>query len=188
MSKSTSKPATRKPTSPKAPARETSPKPSTRQKAATPPPEAAPATHIDAVETLPADMHLAGPLQERADTILGMVRQDVANAELGKFFALRAGVGMIVVKEMCHHGEWAAQMLRMLPGRTPRTLRRYMADARTFLDAKALMASDIWDQLASVGQAQLGAAAGRLLLGDGSAGGEAAADADAGEPWTCPTR
>jgi len=104
----------------------------------------------------------------RIDGVLGMVRQDINNAEIGKFFALRAGVGMIVVKEMCPHGEWSQAMLKMLPGRSPATLRRYMGAARDFLDSKALMARDIWDKLASVGSSALGAAAAGLLLGDGT--------------------
>ena len=128
--------------------------------------------------TAAAPTGLTQPAQDRVDAILGMVQQDISNAEVGKFFALRAGVGLIVVKEFCDHGEWASQMLRMLPGRAPRTLRRYMSDARGFLDSRALMAADIWDRLASVGQEQLGRVAGRLLIGEGKGGGEGHSAAD----------
>ncbi|HRR34744.1 MAG TPA: hypothetical protein P5026_11630 [Kiritimatiellia bacterium] len=108
----------------------------------------------------------------RVEGILGQVNRDIGNAELGRFFALRAGCGLIVVKELCEHGEWGDEMVRMLPSRAARTLRRYMSEARDFLEAKALLARDVWDKLVSVGQ--LDGAAGTLLLGNGgkSAGKE----------------
>jgi len=123
-----------------------------------------------AVEILPpsAPAGLTSEDRARVDGVLGMVRQDIRNAEIGRFFAMRAGVGLIVVKELCDHGEWGQEMIRMIPDRSPRTLRKYMAEARDFLDSKAIMARDIWDKLASVGSSALGAAAAGLLLGDGS--------------------
>lgn len=107
---------------------------------------------------------VAADSRDRANSILGQVRQDIDNAELGRFFALRAGVGLIVVKELCAHGEFMGEALRMIPNRTPRTLRRYMDEARGFLDAKALMAHDAWLPLS-----QVGSRSGRLL---GPGGGE----------------
>lgn len=117
-------------------------------------------------EVLPAGSPaaVAAASRERSDGILVQVRQDIDNAELGRFFALRAGVGLIVVKELCAHGEFMPEALRMIPGRHPRTLQRYINEARLFLDAKALMAHDVWLPLSQVGQRS-----GRLL---GPGGGE----------------
>jgi hypothetical protein len=117
---------------------------------------------------------LAAASRERSDGILVQVRQDIDNAELGRFFELRAGVGLIVVKELCAHGEFMPEALRMIPGRHPRTLQRYIAGARQFLDAKALMAHEVWLPLSQVGQRS-----GRLLGpgGDGDALPQPAADA-----------
>ena len=101
----------------------------------------------------------------KVEGILAQINRDIGNAELGRFFALRAGCGLIVVKELCEHGEWGSEMVRMIPNRSPRTLRNYMNNARDFLENKELMARDVWDKLLGVGQ--LEQTAGRLLLGDG---------------------
>lgn len=130
--------------------------------------EQAAASHPQAQdpEVLPAGSPaaIAADSRERASGILGQVRQDIDNAELGRFFALRAGVGLIVVKELCAHGEFMPEALRMIPNRHPATLRRYINEARQFLEAKALMAHEVWLPLSQVGQRS-----GRLL---GPGGGE----------------
>lgn len=113
---------------------------------------------------------LSPEARAKVEGILAQVNQDIGNAELGRFFALRAGCGLIMVKELCEHGEWGEEMVRMFPSRSPATLRRYMGTARDFLETKALLARDVWDKLLSVGQ--LTDTAGRLLLGDGGASGK----------------
>jgi hypothetical protein len=110
----------------------------------------------------------------RVEGILGQVAADIGNAEIGQFFALRAGVGLIVVRELCERGEWGPEMVKCIPNRDPRTLRRYMSKARDFLENKALMARDIWDKLASVGAAELGGGDGRLMIGEGAKAGAGA--------------
>ena len=105
--------------------------------------------------------------RSRVEGILGQVSSDIGNAEIGQFFALRAGVGLIVVRELCEHGEWGPEMVRMLPNRHPSTLRRYMAKAHDFLEDRALMAREIWDKLASVCSGELTDGGGRMLIGEG---------------------
>jgi len=112
-------------------------------------------------------------VRAKVEGILAQINRDIGNAELGRFFALRAGCGLIVVKELCEHGEWGAEMLRMMPNRSPRTLRNYMSKAHDFLETKALMARDVWDKL--LGVCQLEETAGRLLLGTGKPDEKAAA-------------
>lgn len=105
----------------------------------------------------------------RVEGILGQVGEDIRNAELGRFYGLRAGIGLIVVKELCEHGEWGEEMVRMIPDRSPRTLRNYMKGAHAFLEDKALLARDIYDKLAAVGGNLLASDTGRrLMLGDGT--------------------
>ncbi|NCA83764.1 MAG: hypothetical protein EOM72_13680, partial [Opitutae bacterium] len=108
---------------------------------------------------------LTPEVRAKVEGILAQVNLDIGNAELGRFFALRAGCGLIVVKELCEHGEWGAEMTRLCPQRHSDTLRRYMRNARGFLLTKALMARDVWDKLLSVGP--LEDTSMRLLLGDG---------------------
>ena len=61
----------------------------------------------------------------KTNTILEMVNQDINKAEIGKFFALRAGVGLLVVKGMCPHGEWGGMILQAMPGRAAHYTRVY---------------------------------------------------------------
>ena len=103
-----------------------------------------------------------------AEQIVNQINQDIGNAEMGRFFALRAGVGLIVVREMCGHGPFGLAMAEMMPDRSGRTLRRYMKGAHDFLETKALEAREIWGPLSSVGA--LSASGGRLMIGDGKAG------------------
>lgn len=121
-----------------------------------------------------ASAALTPEARAKVEGILAQVNQDIGHAELGRFFALRAGCGLIVVKELCEHGEWGEEMVRMVPNRSPRTLRLYMGNARDFLETKALLARDVWDKLLSVGQ--LEGAAGRLLLGVGGEDGGKSAE------------
>ena len=99
----------------------------------------------------------------KTNTILEMVNQDINKAEIGKFFALRAGVGLLVVKGMCPHGEWGGMILQAMPGRAPRTIREYMTDAKKFLEAKGIVAGDIWQELSEFDPATM------LTQGDGGA-------------------
>lgn len=105
-----------------------------------------------------------------AEQIVQQINQDIGNAEMGRFFALRAGVGLIVVREMCGHGPFGLAMAEMMPDRSGRTLRRYMKGAHDFLETKALEAREIWGPLSSIGSGALSASGGRLMIGDGKAG------------------
>ena len=66
----------------------------------------------------------------------GMVRQireDMANAELGDFCRLRAGVGLVNFRELNAHGQWMGEMMKAFPGKSARTLQRYMQNAGKWL-------------------------------------------------------
>lgn len=66
-------------------------------------------------------------------SLLRQVGDDMANAELGDFCRLRAGVGLLRFREMNPHGEWMAEMAAAFPNRSPRTLQRYMQQASKFI-------------------------------------------------------
>jgi len=80
----------------------------------------------------------------KANGILEMVNSDIGNAEIGKFFACRAGVGLLILKDMCPHGDWTTEITKAMPGRAPCTLRRYMIDSRDYLESKGVTASQVW--------------------------------------------
>jgi hypothetical protein len=116
------------------------------------------AGHVDA---------LTMETRKGAEQIVNQINQDIGNAEMGRFFALRAGVGLIVVREMCGHGPFGLAMAEMMPHRSGRTLRRYMKGAHDFLETKALEAREIWGPLSGIGAGALSATGGRLMIGDG---------------------
>jgi len=68
-----------------------------------------------------------------AKSLVNQVRDDMGNAELGDFCRLRAGVGLLRFRELNPHGEWMTEMTAAFPGRSPRTLQRYMQQAAKFI-------------------------------------------------------
>lgn len=105
----------------------------------------------------------------KTNSILDMVNSDINNAEIGKFYALRAGVGLLVVKAMCPHGEWGGIINKAMPGRAPRTIRSYMADSKKYLDDKGVAASEVWQGLSEFEPATMliQGNGGTLLLASG---------------------
>lgn len=99
--------------------------------------------------------------------ILDLVNMDIGNAQIGKVFALRAGVGLIIVKDMCLHGEWKDILPKAMPHRSPRTLRGYQKDAKDWLEQKGLKATDVWNGLYDFNPAVLTQENGRLMLPKG---------------------
>lgn len=108
----------------------------------------------------------------KTNSILDMVNSDINNAEIGKFYALRAGVGLLVVKAMCPHGEWGGIINKAMPGRAPRTIRSYMADSKKYLDDKGVTAGDVWQGLSEFEPATMlvQGSGGTLLLASGEGG------------------
>jgi len=111
----------------------------------------------------------------RIDGIMQQVHADIGNAELGRFFALRAGVGLVATREYMPHGDWGAEIARAFPNRSERTIRRYMSEARDFLAERKLLASDVWHKMVSIDQHFLSQAAGQLLIGNAGTTGDAPA-------------
>ena len=118
-----------------------------------------------------------------AAEILAQANRDLGNAQIGKFFALRAGVALIVVKEMCGHGNYILLTAELMPNRSKRTLTRYVAEAHGFLEGKALMAREVWGALAKAGATALTDGGGRLQIGDGKGGGNLPAPVRAMGEW-----
>jgi len=99
------------------------------------------------------------------NNILDMVNMDIGNAQVGRVFALRAGVGLLIVKDMCLRGEWQTIIPNALPHRAPRTIRGYMKDAKKYLDSKGLKASNVWQGLSEFNPAMLAQSdTGALML------------------------
>ncbi|MCK9468165.1 MAG: hypothetical protein M0Q49_02005 [Porticoccaceae bacterium] len=143
-------------------------------------PPAAPATPATAeawdtpaaVEILPADAATPPPPADPAllHALLAQIGQDITNAEVGRFYALRAGIGLIVTREYIPHGEWGGAIAAAFPHRHPRTIRRYLKSARGFLEDRALMAAEVWPHIASIAPEQIAAAQHQQqrLLAEGS--------------------
>ena len=96
-----------------------------------------------------------------------MVERDIATAQVGRFFALRAGIGLMVIHEMCGHGQYQLAVAEMMPGRSGRTLHRYKSAAAEFVEANGLEARAVWADLSKVGRQARIADGGRLMIGDG---------------------
>ncbi|MFZ4397167.1 MAG: hypothetical protein ACOYOU_16250 [Kiritimatiellia bacterium] len=80
----------------------------------------------------------------KSETIATTVRTDMQVAESGMFHALRAGVGMLHIKNLYEHGDWGHRLIELFPDRDPRTLRRYMQVGNNFLEAKQIAPLDAW--------------------------------------------
>ncbi len=95
-----------------------------------------------------------------SSTIAQTVRGDMQTAENGMFYALRAGVGLLRIKELFQHGDWANELLNMFPEKAPRTLQKYMQVAGNFLEAKNVKALDVWNGMSVISSDRLLAAPG----------------------------
>ena len=83
----------------------------------------------------------------------GMVRQireDMANAELGDFCRLRAGVGLVNFRELNAHGQWMGEMMKAFPGKSARTLQRYMQNAGKWLAMVGVETGRAYEKLMSI--------------------------------------
>ena len=95
-----------------------------------------------------------------SSTIAQTVRGDMQTAENGMFYALRAGVGLLRIKELFQHGDWANELLDMFPEKAPRSLQKYMQVAGNFLEAKNVKALDVWNGMSAISSDRLLAAPG----------------------------
>ena len=118
-----------------------------------------------AVQVLPKQ-EVAASARVVADSILAQVANDMNIAELGKFYALRAGIGLLAVKGMVPHGGWAELVAARFPNRTERTIRRYQQDADAFLKERGLKVGEAWRKISEIDETLLRRAAARLLLGE----------------------
>lgn len=100
--------------------------------------------------------------------IADSVRADMQAAETGMFHALRAGVGLLRIRELHIDGSWEERMMNLFPGKTARTLQRYMQIASNFLEAKELEAKDAWNDMASIRTDRLLAAPADAAPGNGA--------------------
>jgi len=96
--------------------------------------------------------------------MLGQVCQDLANAQMGRFYALRAGVGLKAMKGQFEHGSWEAFIAATFPGKSMRTIQRYQKDAERFFEAKNTTAEKAWAAMFSEDAKLIDRAASQLLL------------------------
>jgi hypothetical protein len=82
--------------------------------------------------------------------IAGIVQQDLAAAAIGTFFGLRAGIGLLRIRDLCGHGSWEARMLDLCPGKSARMLRRYMQIGKSFLDDNSFDADAVWTRMTAI--------------------------------------
>ena len=107
------------------------------------------------------------------DGVRTVIGEDLNRAEVGMFCMLRAGVGLLVFKELCGHGEWEQRILELGGGKAPRTLRNYMKQALEFIIAHGVTPSQAWAELVKIDPSQVSAmmiaAPAPLALGAGEA-------------------
>jgi hypothetical protein len=84
-----------------------------------------------------------------------MIADDVNRAEVGMFSMLRAGVGLLCCKALSDHGEWEARLLELCPGKSPRTLQGYMAQAREFAESHGITPEQAWPELSKIDATQV---------------------------------
>jgi hypothetical protein len=119
-------------------------------------------------EVMSRDPLAAGKMTEEQMTqvkmMLGQVCQDLANAQLGKFYALRAGIGLKAMKGQFEHGSWEAFVAATFPGKSMRTIQRYQKDAESFFEQKGTTAEKAWAQMFTSDAKLIDRAASQLLL------------------------
>ena len=82
--------------------------------------------------------------------LAAQVAEDIANAELGAFCRVRAGVGLCNIRELNAHGEWEKRLLALFPNRSKATLYRYMQDGRKFCNKVELDAGRVYEKMMAV--------------------------------------
>ena len=88
-------------------------------------------------------------------TMVDSVAADLTQAGIGTFCMLRAGVGLTCIKQLCDHATWEPRMMELFPNRSPRTLQRYMSQARDFMDAQGVTPEQAWGELSKFDATQV---------------------------------
>lgn len=88
-------------------------------------------------------------------TMVDSVASDLTQAGIGTFCMLRAGVGLTCIKQLCDHATWEPRMMELFPNRSPRTLQRYMSQAREFMDAQGVTPEQAWGELSKFDATQV---------------------------------
>jgi hypothetical protein len=89
-----------------------------------------------------------------------VIVNDLGRAEVGIFCMLRAGVGLLVFKELSGHGEWEQRLLELGGGKSPRTLQMYMQTARRMCEQRGVTPQQAWAEAVKIDASQ----AGSLML------------------------
>lgn len=98
------------------------------------------------------------PAAPGAAEIAESIRQDLSAAALGDLHRLRAGLGLLTLRALLPHGEWAEFLAGAFPARAYRTLARMSADARRFCEKFGREPAAAWLEMRSAGPAGLLAA------------------------------
>jgi hypothetical protein len=88
-------------------------------------------------------------------SMVDSVASDLTQAGIGTFCMLRAGVGLTCIKQLSDHSTWEARMMELFPNRSPRTLQRYMAQARDFMDTQGVTPEQAWAELSKYDATQV---------------------------------
>lgn len=59
--------------------------------------------------------------------LVQQINRDMTFSELGEFCRKRAGVGLCAIRAFHAHGEWENRLMELFPGKSLRTLRRYVS-------------------------------------------------------------
>jgi hypothetical protein len=135
-------------------------------------PATVPATNRETVtpEVMSRDPLASNMSEEQMSKVKQMmmiVTQDVANAELGKFYALRAGIGLVAVKGYFEHGKFEAFKLETFKGKCKSTLNNYENKAKLFFERYNTTADKVWAAMFEIDGKLIDRAASQLLITDG---------------------
>ncbi len=108
-------------------------------------------------ETAVATVCAAGAMLAATDipSMVDSVASDLTQAGIGTFCMLRAGVGLTCIKQLSDHATWESRMMELFPNRSPRTLQRYMAQARDFMDTQGVTPEQAWAELSKFDATQV---------------------------------
>ena len=113
------------------------------------------------------EMDIDKETKEKVAIIIAEVSHDLGNAYLGKFHALKAGIGLTAIRGLFKRNEWKIFISQTFPARSYRTVLRYIEEAGDFLETNNLEADTFWKQITSCNKEKLLSSANQLMLGDG---------------------
>ena len=108
----------------------------------------------------------------KVTTIMRQVVIDINNAELGKFYSLRAGIGLIATKNFIPRGMWGDFLRESFQNKSIASAYLYMKKAGDFFAKFGGNADESWTDIYGIETDFMNRAASQLMLPAGGKGGD----------------